>query len=44
MDNNTIITVDNLTKRFPIGGGEFTALKDINLKFGTGEFTGIVAP
>lgn len=44
MDNNTIITIDNLAKRFPIGGGEFTALKDINLKFATGEFTGIVGP
>lgn len=44
MDNNTIITIDNLAKRFPIGGGEFTALKNINLKFGTGEFTGIVGP
>lgn len=44
MDNNTIITVDNLAKRFPIGGGEFTALKNINLKFGAGEFSGIVGP
>lgn len=44
MDNNTIITIDNLAKRFPIGGGEFTALKNINLNFGKGEFTGIVGP
>jgi putative ABC transport system ATP-binding protein len=44
MDNNTIITIDNLAKRFPIGGGEFTALNDINLKFAAGEFTGIVGP
>ncbi len=44
MNNNTIITIDNLTKRFPIGGGEFTALKDINLKFKAGEFAGLVGP
>ncbi len=44
MDNNTIITIDNLAKRFPIGGGEFTALKDINLKFEAGEFAGFVGP
>jgi putative ABC transport system ATP-binding protein len=44
MNNNTIITIDKLAKRFPIGGGEFTALKDINLKFETGEFTGFVGP
>jgi len=44
MNNNTIITIDNLAKRFPIGGGEFTALKDINLKFEAGEFAGLVGP
>lgn len=44
MDNKTIITIDHLAKRFPIGGGEFTALNDINLKFETGEFTGLVGP
>lgn len=44
MNNNTIITIQNLVKRFPIGGGYFTALRDINLKMETGEFTGIVGP
>ncbi len=44
MNNNTIITIHNLAKRFPIGGGEFTALKDINLKFNAGEFAGLVGP
>lgn len=39
-----IITVNNLVKRFPIGGGYFTALRDINLKIETGEFTGLVGP
>ncbi|MDF9796291.1 putative ABC transport system ATP-binding protein [Catalinimonas alkaloidigena] len=39
-----IITIENLTKRFPVGKGEFTALKDINLQFGKGEFAGLVGP
>ncbi len=44
MNNNTIITVENLVKRFPIGGGYFTALQNINLNIETGEFTGLVGP
>ena len=44
MKNGTIITIDNLIKRFPIGGGEFTALNGINLTFEKGEFSGIVGP
>lgn len=44
MENGTIITIDRLVKRFPIGGGFFTALEDINLKFDKGEFTGLVGP
>ncbi|MCK4751745.1 MAG: ABC transporter ATP-binding protein [Bacteroidales bacterium] len=44
MKNGTIITIDNLVKRFPIGGGEFTALNGINLSFNKGEFSGIVGP
>lgn len=44
MKNGTIITIDNLIKRFPIGGGHFTALDGINLSFETGEFSGIVGP
>lgn len=39
-----IIKIDKLTKRFPIGKGEFTALKEINLSFGEGEFTGLIGP
>ena len=39
-----IITLDKLVKRFPVGNGEFTALRDINLTFGKGEFTGLVGP
>lgn len=44
MKNGTIITIQNLIKRFPIGGGEFTALNGINLSFEKGEFSGIVGP
>jgi putative ABC transport system ATP-binding protein len=44
MKNGDIITIEGLTKRFPIGGGEFTALKGVNLKFGKGEFAGLVGP
>ncbi|MFC1596077.1 ABC transporter ATP-binding protein [Candidatus Margulisiibacteriota bacterium] len=42
--NDALIKTENLIKRYPIGGGEFTALKDINLQFERGEFTGIVGP
>jgi putative ABC transport system ATP-binding protein len=44
MENGTIITIENLVKQFPIGGGHFTALNSINLSFNRGEFTGIVGP
>ncbi|PKP01170.1 MAG: lipoprotein-releasing system ATP-binding protein LolD [Bacteroidetes bacterium HGW-Bacteroidetes-9] len=44
MANENIITIKNLTKRFPVGNGEFTALKEINLGFEKGEFAGIVGP
>ena len=44
MEQNSLITINNLVKRFPVGKGEFTALNGINLTFNTGEFTGIVGP
>jgi len=44
MNNGTIITIHSLVKRFPIGGGEFTALNGIHLGFDKGEFSGIVGP
>jgi putative ABC transport system ATP-binding protein len=44
MENNSIIQVNKLTKRFSIGKGEFTALSDISLTFGKGEFAGLVGP
>jgi putative ABC transport system ATP-binding protein len=39
-----IITLENVTKRFPVGEGEFTALKGIDLAFKKGEFAGLVGP
>lgn len=39
-----IINLKNVTKRFPVGDGEFTALQDINLQFQKGEFAGFVGP
>lgn len=40
----SIINIENLTKKFPVGKGEFTALKNIDLQFGKGEFAGLVGP
>ncbi|MBK3516312.1 ABC transporter ATP-binding protein [Carboxylicivirga marina] len=42
--NDMIIELNQLTKRFPVGSGFFTALTDINLEFGKGEFAGLVGP
>jgi len=39
-----IIKINDLVKRFPIGKGHFTALNQINLSFGKGEFAGFVGP
>lgn len=39
-----IIEINNLVKRFPVGKGFFTALNNVNLTFGEGEFAGLVGP
>ena len=39
-----IIKIKNLTKRFPVGKGHFTALNDVSLSFARGEFAGFVGP
>jgi putative ABC transport system ATP-binding protein len=44
MNNAEIISVKNLTKKFPMGLGEFTALNGIDLTFSKGEFSGVVGP
>lgn len=44
MENQPIVKLENLTKRFPVGKSEFTALSGVNLSFGVGEFAGLVGP
>lgn len=44
MQNNALITIKDLIKAYPMGKGEFIALKDINLRFEKGEFAGLVGP
>jgi len=44
MENHVLIRIDGLVKRFPMGQGEFTALRDISLTIGRREFTGLVGP
>ncbi len=44
MENNALVTTQNLVKKYPIGGRKFTALDGINLTVETGEFTGLVGP
>mgnify|MGYP006295023587 CR=1 FL=1 len=44
MENSSIIQIDKLSKHFPVGKGFFTALRDIDLEFGHGEFAGLVGP
>tara|TARA_Y100001954_G_C15642616_1_gene518446 strand:+ start:64 stop:771 length:708 start_codon:yes stop_codon:yes gene_type:complete len=44
MEDNTVISVQNLLKRFPVGTGFFTALKNVDLNLYKGEFTGLVGP
>lgn len=39
-----LVQLTNLVKRYPIGGTQFTALKNINLSFERGEFAGLVGP
>jgi putative ABC transport system ATP-binding protein len=44
MMNGNVIETENLVKRYPIGGGHFTALDHVNLKIKAGEFVGMVGP
>ena len=41
---NSVIIINNVTKNFPVGGGFFSALKNIDLTLDEGEFTGLVGP
>ena len=44
MENNAVISIQNLVKQFPVGRDFFTALKNITLDLRKGEFTGLVGP
>jgi putative ABC transport system ATP-binding protein len=44
MEDNLIIKTHDLTKRFPMGKSEFTALKGIDLSLDKGEFAGLIGP
>jgi putative ABC transport system ATP-binding protein len=44
MENHSIIQIQNLTKTFPMGKSEFTALNNITLDFQLGEFAGLIGP
>jgi putative ABC transport system ATP-binding protein len=44
MKNGAVITTRNLLKQFPVGRGNFTALRDVNLTIERGEFAGLVGP
>ncbi|HPI68975.1 MAG TPA: ABC transporter ATP-binding protein [Bacteroidales bacterium] len=44
MENSSIIKIENLVKKFPMGKGEFTALSGIGLTLSQGEFAGLIGP
>ncbi len=44
MGKTSLIELNQLTKRFPVGKAYFTALKNIDLNIEAGEFTGVVGP
>ncbi len=44
MEKSTLIQTRKLVKRYPVGGGYFTALKDVDFKVNAGEFVGLVGP
>ena len=44
MESLPLVTCENVIKKFPIGGGEFTALNGVDLTFDKGEFCGFIGP
>lgn len=44
MNDQPVVKIDNLVKKFPSGKGEFTALNGIGLMIGRGEFAGLIGP
>ncbi len=39
-----LVKIENLVKRYPMGKSRFTALRNINLQFEKGEYSGIIGP
>ena len=44
MKETSVIKIEKLTKSFPMGKTRFTALNNINLTLGKGEFAGLIGP
>ena len=44
MKTNNVISIKELVKNYPVGGGYFTALNRVSIDFEEGEFTGLVGP
>lgn len=44
MSDDILVRTDNLTKRYPMGGGVLVALDHVTLQFRAGEFAGLVGP
>jgi putative ABC transport system ATP-binding protein len=44
MEPEPLIRTDDLSKRYPMGGGELLALKNVTLAIAKGEFAGLVGP
>ncbi len=44
MAEKILVELNGVTKRFPVGNGEFTALNDIDLAIAEGEFCGFIGP
>ena len=44
MKNSEIVQISGLVKKFPMAGGYFTALNNIDLTFREGEFAGFIGP
>jgi putative ABC transport system ATP-binding protein len=44
MEDSTIIKIEKMVKKFPMGKGEFTALNSIDMTVMRGEFAGLIGP
>ena len=44
MEKNTVIHIQSMVKKFPIGGDFFVALKNIEFVLNKGEFMGLIGP